>query len=64
MIPLLNLLRSALDYPDAVELLVTDTDLLSVHQNLGKMENIVAEELNELCEDDSELCCSILGNHG
>ena len=39
---------------------VTDADVIVVHQNLDAMRDIIAAELNALCEQEPRLCCTII----
>ena len=47
------------DPEEGVVIEVTETDVISLHQNLDAMKDIIAVEINALCKQEPNLCCTI-----
>ena len=48
------------DHTNGVMIIMTDTDVMAVHQKVAAMKEVIAGELNALCLEEPILCCSII----
>ena len=49
-----------MDLDGGVVIMVTENDVIPIHQNLDALKDIVAAELNALCQQEPDLCCRII----